>query len=301
MTAARGTAWLGACLLAASACESRDLSEVQHSPTAVAREQRLEKALANHNATLAGAPLARWVLPAGLREISGLALTKDGRLLAQGDEIGEIWEIDYRRGILDKHFFLGDKGVKGDFEGITIANDVIFMMTSGGKIYQFKEGPDNAHVPYTMVETGLKSECEFEGIVFDPSINSLVMVCKHIHEKGVHDAIMLFRYSLAGDTTAARLTKLTIPLGDAIKGHGWKTLHPSDITIDPESGNYVLVASLEKALLEITPAGELVFARPLPDAHEQAEGVAITKDSILIVSDEAKSGPAVITIYKWLK
>ena len=68
---------------------------------------------------------------------------------------------------------------------------------------------------------------------------------------------------------------------------------------DVPAGNYVLVASLEKALIEITPAGEVVLVRPLPKAHEQAEGVAITKDSILIVSDEAKQGPAVITLYKW--
>ena len=52
-------------------------------------------------------------------------------------------------------------------------------------------------------------------------------------------------------------------------------------------------------MIEITPAGAVVFARPLPAGHPQAEGVAITKDSILIVSDEATSGPAIITLYKW--
>ena len=43
----------------------------------------------------------------------------------------------------------------------------------------------------------------------------------------------------------------------------------------------------------------MVFARPLPPGHEQAEGVVITKDHILIVSDEAKGGPALITLYRW--
>ena len=81
--------------------------------------------------------------------------------------------------------------------------------------------------------------------------------------------------------------------------NGWKNLHPSDITVDPETGNYVMVASLEKAMIEITPAGEVVFVRLLARAHEQAEGLAITKDSILIVSDEAKQSPATITLYKW--
>jgi uncharacterized protein YjiK len=279
-------------------CGAPDLSAVKRSPTATAREQRLEKALTDHNAALAGAPLARWILPAPLREISGLALTKDGRLLAQGDEIGEIWEVDYRRGILDKHFFLGDKAIKGDFEGITVANDAVFLLSSGGKIYQFHEGANEAHVSYSMVETGLKSACEFEGIAFDPSINSLLLACKHVHDKSIHDAIVIYRWSLASDTTA-RLSKLTVPLAEVSASNGWKTLHPSDITIDPFTGNYLLISSLEKAMIEITPAGAIVSARPLPDGHPQAEGVAVTKDSLLIVSDEAKQGPAVITLYRW--
>jgi uncharacterized protein YjiK len=279
-------------------CSAPDLSAVKQSPTAVARERRLEKALTDHNAALARTPLARWVLPAPLREISGLALTKDGRLLAHGDEIGEIWEIDYRRGILDKHFFLGDKAVKGDFEGITVANDAVFLLSSSGKIYQFHEGANEAHVAYSMVETGLKSACEFEGIAFDPAINSLLLACKHVHDKSVHDAIVIYRWSLAGDSTA-RLSKITVPLGEVSASNGWKSLHPSDITIDPFNGNYVLISSLEKAMIEITPAGEIVFARPLPDGHPQAEGIAVTKDSLMIVSDESKQGPALITLYRW--
>jgi hypothetical protein len=96
------------------------------------------------------------------------------------------------------------------------------------------------------------------------------------------------------------LSKLVVPLGNSVLGsNGWKTLHPSDITLDPVTGNYVLLASLEKAMIEVTPAGEVVFVRLLARTHEQAEGVAITKDSILIISDEAKQSPAAITLYKW--
>jgi uncharacterized protein YjiK len=227
----------------------------------VAREKRLESRSAI-NAALAGEALARWILPAEAR-ISGLALTQDGRLLSQGDEMGEIWELDYRRGILVKHFFLGDKAVKGDFEGIAIAGTTVFMLTSSGKLYQFREGANETHVAYSMVETGLKSECEFEGIAFDPAINSLLLACKHIHEKDLHGVILVYRWSLAGDSTA-RLSKLTVPVGDALRANNWKSLHPSDITIDPQTGNYVLVASLENALIEITPRASWCPARPPP-------------------------------------
>jgi len=46
MTARWCGAWLGVCLIAAAGCRTRDLSAVERSPTAVAREQRLEKVLA---------------------------------------------------------------------------------------------------------------------------------------------------------------------------------------------------------------------------------------------------------------
>jgi hypothetical protein len=42
-----------------------------------------------------------------------------------------------------------------------------------------------------------------------------------------------------------------------------------------------------------------VFARKLPGGHDQPESVAITRDSILIIGDEAQRRPAVITLYPW--
>ena len=92
---------------------------------------------------------------------------------------------------------------------------------------------------------------------------------------------------------------LTIPMAQVVGSNDWKRLHPSDITIDPTTGNYVLISSQEKALVEITPAGEVDRSEALPGKHQQPEGVAITKDSILIVSDEAKKKPASITLYRW--
>jgi hypothetical protein len=74
---------------------------------------------------------------------------------------------------------------------------------------------------------------------------------------------------------------------------------PSDITIDPITGNYVIISSLERAIMSITPSGQVVFARALPGEHDQAEALAITKDSILIIGDESARRPAAITLYRW--
>src|SRR5690242_4097610 len=252
------------CLGAAIACQNSqgEASALMSSSTALARETRLKTAAAAPSS--AAVEIARWVLPQELREISGLALTKDGRVLTHGDETGTVWEIDYRKGVLVKQFALGDRPVKGDFEGITIAHDMVFMLASNGKIYEFKEGANGEHVAFTIHDTGLKPQCEFEGIAFDPAIDALVLACKHVHDKSIKDAVVLYRWALAGDT-ASRLTQMIVPVDSALEANGWPKLNPSDITIDPFTGNYVLVASLQKALISITPAGTLVFARPLPD------------------------------------
>jgi hypothetical protein len=292
---------LGVCLLAASACEppGDDLSAVIGSPTALAREARLEKALADRDSTVGRtAPLAVWLLPPALQEISGLALTRDGRLLVHDDELGQVWEVDYRRGAVVKRFALGSSVVKGDFEGIAIANDKLFLLASDGRLFEFHEGADGARVKYDVHDTGLKKECEFEGVAFDSLSNSLLLACKRVHNAALSEALVIYRWSLKSDSSS-RVSKIVVPLASVIGTNGWKGLHPSDINIDPLTGNYVLVASEENAIISITPAGALVFARPLSALHHQAEGVAITKDSILIVSDEARQRPAMITLYKW--
>jgi len=270
------------------------------SPTALARGARMTKALSDRDSAVADSiPLAQWLLPPGLQEISGLALTGDGRLLVHDDELGQVWEIDYRRGVLVKRFSLGKERLTGDFEGITVANDVVYMVAGKGGVYEFREGANRERVGYVLHETGLEKECAFEGIAFDPAINSLLLACKLVLNKELEDSLVIFRWNLAAH--GARVSKLTVPLAGIIGTNDWKNVQPSDISVDPLTGNYVLVASTskDKALIAITPAGAVVFVRPLSALHHQPEGLAITKDSILIVSDEAGTPPAIITLYRW--
>ena len=265
------------------------------------RLARLNLALAHPDSIAPDSVLALWKLPDQLKEISGLALTSDGRLLTHGDERGKVFEVDYRRGIVVKEFALGAPPVHGDFESITIVGDTVLLLTSDGTLYRFPEGASGAVVPYTARDTGLGSECEFEGMTFDSVSNALLLACKKTHDRALKDSLVIFRLSLAPGRNGKeqKPTHLAIPMAGVVGANGWDGFHPSDMTINPLNGDYVLVASREKALLELTPAGAVVFARPLPPGHDQAEGVAITRDHILLISDEAKGGPALITLYWW--
>lgn len=295
--------WLvlgGLALTLAMGCNGAADADAELNRILADRQTRLNLALADSGSGVTDAPLARWILPDRLAETSGLALTADDRLFTHGDELGTIYEIDYRRGLVVKEFSLGSPVVHDDFEAITVVRDTLILLTAGGVLYRFTEGNNLATVPYTRLDTGLGTRCEFEGMTFDPAANVLVLACKNVKDKGLEDSMVLLRWPLGQDSTGTvePESHLAIPLVEVIGTHGWKKIEPSDLAIDPRTGNYVIVASGQLALVEVTAGGEVVVSRSLPPGHAQPEGIAITRDNLLLVSDEAKTGSAAITIYR---
>ena len=282
-------------LLTGTGCQKSDHAlNATDSAGLEARMTRLTESLANAKPD---EPVARWLLPAELAEISGLALTPDGRLFAHNDETARITEIDYRRGVVIKHFFVGEKGLHGDFEGLVCVEDQFFLLASNGTLYEFKEGDDGERVAYKVHDTHLGKECEFEGVTYDSATNAIVLACKGVGKSQPKGMLVLYRFPL--NAIDGEASELTVPLSEAIGKNDWKHLRPTDITVDSSSGNYVLVAAQEKALLILTPAGAVVSSRPLGGRHPQTEGVAITRDHILIIADEATNRAATITLYHW--
>jgi uncharacterized protein YjiK len=302
MTRLAGTAALLAGLVAGAGCRpGRSETTARGDSAEVARRgAHLAQALAQPDSGASRvAPVAQWVLGDDLSEISGLALTTDGRLFTHGDEQGRVFELDYRRGVLLKQFTIGTHLIHADFEGITVVDDAVFLLASNGKLYEFQEAANGEETAYTLHDTRLSHECEFEGVAYDPTITSLLLACKNVRTPGpLQDSLVIYRWKLP-DGGGSRPSRLTVPLSRLAGPNGWRGLHPSDITIDPVSGNYVIIAAEERAILEITPAGDLVFARHLPAGLSHAEGVAITRDSILIISTEAGHHAAAITLYRW--
>ncbi|MEO5590141.1 MAG: hypothetical protein ABIS03_11190 [Gemmatimonadaceae bacterium] len=299
MTSGWQLALVAGAITALGGCNPKQDASSAHAGQLKARETRLKSRLAKATAAnTVKTPLALWIMPAVLREISGLALTPDGRLLTHGDEIARIYEIDPRRGSVVKSFNVG-KSVHGDFEGLTVAGSDLYLMMSKGVLLQFKEGADGQRVPFTTHDLKLGKECEFEGVAFEKDSAWLVLPCKEVHVKDLKDDIVLYRWRL-GTRAKDGITTLAVPLSEVIGSNKWKKFRPSDISIDPVTGNYVLISSLEKGMAVITPAGDVVWSGPLPGKHHQAEGVAIGKDGLLIISDEGSSKPATIAVYRWV-
>jgi len=240
----------------------------------------------------------QWKLPQRLREISGLALTADNRLLAVTDEEAIVYEIDYEKGAVTKTFALGSPVARDDFEGIAVVDETVWLMTSDGRLFASPEGNDGEHVTFVQYDTGAGDYCELEGLAADQQSQALLLACKQT--VSARDELKVFQVPLA-DGRPADLTATDIPEASIAARIGRKHVRPSGIAIDPGSGNWVLVAANHAALITVASDGALIDAIILPGKrrHRQAEGIAITADGRLVIADEGGDGRARLAVYAW--
>jgi len=237
----------------------------------------------------------QWSLPDKLREISGLALTDDERLLAVTDESAIVYEIDYGDGHLVKAFALGQKVVKGDFEGIAVLNGDVWLMTSKGNLYRAEEGENGERVDYQRFDTRLDDNCEFEGLTAVPSRQSLALVCKNDRK---NKKKRVFEWQLTNDEIH-RVADFALPVKHMEKAVDRKQVNPSGLAVDPVTGNWLVLAAKQHAIFELSPEGDLidVIMRLDEERHRQAEGIAVTRDGRVIIADEAGKGRARLSVY----
>ena len=245
---------------------------------------------------LAAKPRTRWVLPLDIREISGLALTDDGRLLTHDDERARIVELDYRKGIEVKAFQLGRIAVRGDFEGIAVAGPRVFLVTSDGVLYEAREGQNGEAVPYTRTPTQAGNLCEVEGLSFEPRDRALLLLCKTPRVAELRHVITILRWSVDGKRWLAP-DRITIPMDKAFRNTWGHEFRGSDLTRDPVTGHYLAIAGINRMAIELTVDGRIIGAGALGKHHPQAEGVAVAKGGTILVSDEGGHGPGHLSVY----
>ncbi len=247
----------------------------------------------NGGSLFTGVSDAQWRLPEQLREISGLAVSPDGRLFAHDDERAVIYEIDAARGAVLKSFALGSPTLTGDFEGLAITPDGAFWMTtSDGELYRFIEGADGGHVNPERFDIGLRETCEIEGLARLPSEESLILACKRNHARAMRDTVSLYRWSFGGAAEPWR----ALPEQELAAAAGVEDFRPSSLEFDSGSGRMLLLSARDSALIEFSADGEILAAHRLR-GHRQPEGIAVLPDGALMISDEGGRDQAMLSRY----
>ncbi len=249
-----------------------------------------------------------------LQEISGLAMSTDGRLFAHDDESARISQIDYATGKIVKSFFVGEKTLKKDFEGLAIAQHVFYLVSSDGVLYEFKEGNEGDHVTFKKHTTKLASKNDVEGLCFDPSNNTLLLACKGDPGKGYGGFKTVYSFSLADKKLSKKpIIKLNIndinnmleknfsqKLADFFQVSD-KGFAPSGIEIHPGNGTFFVLSAKGRLLVEVSQKGDFLGLALLNKKnHPQPEGITFTPEYDLIIADEGGDGKAILSLYPLL-
>ena len=239
-------------------------------------------------------------MPGRLTEISGLALSPDGRLFAHDDERAVIYEVDLQRETLVKAFALGDRVARDDFEGLAIAGDRFFLVSSDGRIYESGEGEDDERLLFNTYGTGVGRRCEVEGLAHDPTHRELLILCKTPRDARLAEFVAIFRWSLESRQPPGE--PLLIPMADVERATDQRGFAASGIAVDSVTGAYLLISAHDRAVVTVTrDGGVLGGARLDEDRHPQAEGVAFDPAGRLLIADEGRNGRARISAYPPLR
>ena len=259
----------------------------------------LQRKISLESYTLNEETATHWKLPEHLEEISGLAMTRDSRLLSHNDERGIIFEINYQNGSIAKSFQLSDlkNPVASDFEGIATIDDQIYLVTSSGRLYECREGTAGGSVLFNVYTTGVGRDCEIEGLTYDESKRALLLMCKDARSADMEGQLAIYHWSIE-EKQLSKDAHTIIPVAEFSQHIKGKKFQPSGIERHPISGNYFIVAARQGAIAEITPGGKVVAVREFPAQwHRQVEGITFAADGTLIVSDEGAGRKARLTLY----
>jgi uncharacterized protein YjiK len=236
-------------------------------------------------------------LPRVLEEVSGLTTTPDGRVLAHNDERAVVYELDPAGNVI-KAFAAGIGGARGDFEGIALAGERLFLVTSSGEILETMEGEDDSVVQYRLFPMGLQRLCEFEGLAYDPATGDLLLPCKNTRTKELKDHVVVFSVSV-DSLRPYPVPRVFFPY-ESLVGLGLKdSFHPSGIEVHPETGRWILISAQEESILEISPEGILIGGRELHrKTHPQPEGITFLNDGSLLLADEGQGKRGRLTRYR---
>ncbi len=232
-------------------------------------------------------------LPMNLQEISGLAHSPGGHLLTMNDERAVVYEVRFDPPGVTEFARFGDPVSDGDFEGIAVKDEHLYLMTSDGKL--LRQSLKSSSDSYDSFKTGLKKVCELEGLAPHPAEEMLLLLCKTPYKKGRKKSLLIYSWSTVEETLAEDPW-----LSEDYKDLGLPHLHPSGITFSADGENIVVVAARERYYAVLDRQGTVLKHDKLPNqhVHQQTEGVIATTLNTLYLADEGVKDRGTITQYE---
>jgi len=259
------------CITLFCACEPKKKAQTE-SETAIIQNVNLPYDFEN--------PTEKYALPDKLKEISGLSYYKKNQLVCVNDEQGKIFIYDINeKKIVDKIPF----GKDGDYEGVEVVGDEVFVLKSNGKLKGFKIGEAFER----EIDCSEPEVIEYEGLGYDSKSKYLLLVAKE-RKKDVDDKKMIYAYDF---DRKVLFKHIAIPQDQVRDDANGKDFRPSGIAVHPQTGQTFVIASDGKKLLILSEKGQKETLISLnPKIFQQPEGICFSPDGQLFISSEGKNG-----------
>ena len=232
------------------------------------------------------AVLITWLLPESLLEVSGVSWLDEDHFACVQDELGTVFIFNVRLNKIDKEIPFGSKG---DYEGIAIVGQTIYVLRADGVIFGI-ENYSSAGRNVKMYTTHLTKKQDSESLAYDKKNNRLLIAVKAV-DPNSSDYKGIYAFDLKSKTMSPNpVFKIDLNhsiFDDVNKGKPKNSISPSDMDIHPVTGDIYILEGTKPKLLIMSPTGALLSLHELkgPD-FSQPEGITFSPDGKMYISNE---------------
>ncbi len=251
------------------------------------------------------APDTVLTLPSSLNEISGLTSSSVYPFLfCVNDEAGRIYQLSKDNGAIEDIFVFG---AGGDYEGIEMVGDTIYVVSSKGDIYLYDYA---RRFKGDIVKTILNSKNDVEGLAYDARSKKLILVNKGRSYAG-RKSMSTQRGAYGFKTDILELDSLPffvidqevlisafndsrVHLKEKVKlVKRLKQFAPSAIAVHPTEDAFYILSSPGKVLLAIhSYPDSMAIAFLEKSLFTQPEGICFDSDGTMYISNERRNRPS---------
>ncbi|MCX6302486.1 MAG: hypothetical protein NTW82_09910 [Bacteroidia bacterium] len=257
------------------------------------------------------------ILPPVLHEISGITVIDSSSVACVQDENGIVFIYDIQRKEIKKQLtFHGN----GDYEGITLANDTIYVLRSDGVLFEITDLKSSVIAEKILLSK--LSDIENEGLCYYRKSNMLLIAPKDKPKKESEDKDRRGIYGfdlntrelikkpgiiidLSAINEFAADNKIIVQAKSGNKdkeGNPDIKFRPSAIGIHPVTDKFFVLSATDQMLFFFDLDGTIEYMVYLnPEIFNMPEGIAFFENGDMLISNEGQNMNATLLRFNYIK
>ncbi|AHM60161.1 hypothetical protein D770_09520 [Flammeovirgaceae bacterium 311] len=252
-----------------------------------------------------------YILPATLKELSGMEHIGNSLVACIQDENGILYMFNVAEGKLVREIHWGEDG---DYEGVAGTDSALYILESGGELFRITNFNTEETPEVAKWNTGLDN-CDAEGLCLLPDRSSLLVACK----VGAYGVRQIWSFDLETHVLAKKpyleihqevleenlldsgLDKISLGMRKLLDAQGESgILAPSGLAVHPYTKDLYILSSQSKLMAIIGPSGQVKHIEELPvSLFLQPESITFLPNGDMLIGNEGQGGDPSIMLFKY--